>query len=39
MVPAMTVRLILMRLFNDLGLDVEHGVLMDSSSGASLTFL
>lgn len=35
----MTVCLILTHLFNDLGLDVEHGVLMDGPSGAPLTFL
>ena len=39
MILCMTVRLILTHLFDDLGLDVEHGVLMDGPSGATLAFL
>jgi hypothetical protein len=35
----MTVCLILTYLFDDLGLDVEHGVLMDGPSGGALAFL
>ena len=39
MMLAMTVRLILAHLFDDLGLYVERGILMDGPAGASLAFL